>query len=85
MRVIVMFIFRLPPALISNALSQRKVATYFEVMCTPPLNPLSKVPLPRPPAKICAFTTYSGQSVRGQLEKRLYKYLDREKLVHFAL
>ena len=31
--------------------------------CTPPLKPLEKVPLPRPPAKICAFITISGAPV----------------------
>uniref|UniRef100_A0A2M4DGY5 Putative secreted protein n=1 Tax=Anopheles darlingi TaxID=43151 RepID=A0A2M4DGY5_ANODA len=29
------------------------------VMCTPPLNPLSKCPFPRPPARIWALMTYS--------------------------
>ena len=39
-------------------------------MCTPPLNPLSKWPLPRPPAKICAFTTYSFTSKASEKKQK---------------
>jgi len=38
---------------------QYETIYYFLVMWTPPLNPLSKCPKPRPPAKICALMTYS--------------------------
>lgn len=37
------------------------------VMWTPPLKPFSKWPFPRPPAKICALTTYSGTSVSNEM------------------
>ena len=33
---------------------------YFFVKCTPPLKPVSNVPLPLPPARIWALMTYSG-------------------------
>ena len=36
-------------------------------MWTPPLNPVSKCPLPRPPANIWALTTYSGHSEIAKL------------------
>ena len=38
-------------------------STHSLVKCTPPLNPVSKCPLPRPPARICALITYSRTSV----------------------
>lgn len=34
--------------------------THVRQILTPPLKPVLKCPLPRPPARICAFTTSSG-------------------------
>lgn len=47
---------------IKKRLIYENIDNYSFVTCTPPLNPLSKWPLPLPPAKICAFTTYSFTS-----------------------
>lgn len=42
--------------------STKTISTHSLVKCTPPLNPVSKCPLPRPPARICALMTYSRTS-----------------------
>jgi len=42
--------------------STKTISTHSLVKCTPPLNPVSKCPLPRPPARICALITYSRTS-----------------------
>ena len=52
----VCFVTRVPPSIFpatSTALS-------FGTRCTPPWNPLLKVPRPLPPARICDFTTTSS-------------------------
>lgn len=54
---------------------QHPYMTYSLVRWTPPLNPLSKCPLPRPPAKICALTTNSAAPAQYKIDN-LASYVD---------
>lgn len=49
--------------------------TYEKHILTPPLRPLVKCPLPRPPARTCAFITTSGEPVCSTAKKNKTAYL----------
>mmetsp|Transcript_4483 Transcript_4483/g.14906 ORF Transcript_4483/g.14906 Transcript_4483/m.14906 type:complete len:212 (-) Transcript_4483:226-861(-) len=56
----VCLVTRVPPSILEATAGTSSALT----MCTPPLKPLVKVPMPRPPARICDLTTTSGSPMR---------------------